>query len=181
MLLHIYSLPDQTCLRVLIPPPPLSHIHSRKVIDCFLTAECVGPSSTEVLVRGARTPCGLGGQWVWHPVSNRHTERDPKRSGSEPAAAPQLPRAQILCRRHHTLQTDRPGPTWAQTGELSCMLSVCVEFCFLLRTWLLLFLKVRILWLVFRIEFKIDDSVLKMLWKWINKFTVTRAQLRKWM
>lgn len=132
--LYIYLLLDQTWL----------FIHRRDVIDWFLIMGCVGLSPTEVFVRGARAPGGLGSQWVRHPVGNHHTERDPKRSGFKPSATLQLPRAQILRRRHHTLQTNRPGPTWAQIGEWSCRLSVCMSFCW--ETWSQFF-KGRIFWL----------------------------------
>lgn len=108
-----------------ITKPGHSFIAEMLLIDF---QQCLPP--TEVFVRGARAPGGPGSQWVRHPVSNHNTERDPKRSGSESSAALQLPRAQILCRWHHTLQTDRPGPTWVQTGKLSCRLSVCIYFLF---------------------------------------------------
>lgn len=86
------------------------------ILSYHLFMICVCPLivlfPTEVLVRGAWASGGLGCQWVWHSVSNRHTKRHSEWSGLESWAALQLRRDPLLCRWHHPLSTDRFGFAW---------------------------------------------------------------------
>lgn len=94
----------------------------------YLLVKCVGSFPTEVLVRRARATGGLGSERVWHPVSDCHIKRNPKRPGCESSAALRLAWAQLLCGWHHTLQTDRSGLTWVCSFG-ACMLNafICWE------------------------------------------------------
>lgn len=113
---HLDVCPELGLLPFNFMPAHLTHIHvllesSANVFPSHLHVTICFVNFTEVFVRGARAPGGLGGQWVWDPVCHYHTERNSKWPGFEPAADLWLHSAQLLCGRHHTLQTDCFGPT----------------------------------------------------------------------